>query len=120
LLPAASPLTLKSDCAIRGYRFADVRGVQPEASLNFRQGNLPAALEQLDALAEGARFLLGHNLIAFDLPHLTATKPELRLLKLPVVDTLWLNAQCEFLEMLVPELVFAPVRHTGESRCPVP
>ena len=31
-----------------------------------------------------------------------------------------INAQCESWEMLVPELVFAPIRHTGESRCPVP
>ncbi|MBP9228809.1 MAG: RecQ family ATP-dependent DNA helicase [Azonexus sp.] len=50
-----------------------------------------AALEKLDALAEGASFLLGHNLIAFDLPHLAAAKPDLRLLQLPVVDTLRLN-----------------------------
>ncbi|HRC60616.1 MAG TPA: hypothetical protein PLD53_06595, partial [Candidatus Propionivibrio aalborgensis] len=40
----------------RIHRFAAVRGDQPEASLHFRQGNLPAALEQLDALAEGASF----------------------------------------------------------------
>ena len=75
----------------RIHRFAAVRGDQPEASLHFRQGNLPAALEQLDVLADGASFLIGHNLIAFDLPHLAAAKPDLRLLKLPVVDTLWLN-----------------------------
>ena len=36
-------------------------------------------------------FLLGHNLIAFDLPHLTAAKSDLRLLRLPAVDTLKLN-----------------------------
>ena len=42
-------------------------------------------------LADGASFVLGHNLIAFDLPHLTAAKPGLRLLKLPTVDTLRLS-----------------------------
>ena len=75
----------------RIHGFAAVRGDLPGASLYFRQGNLLAALEQLDALAEGASFLLGHNLIAFDLPHLAAANPDLRLLRLPAVDTLWLN-----------------------------
>ena len=75
----------------RIHRFGAVRGDKPSASMHFKQGKLLAALEQLDALADGASFLLGHNLIAFDLPHLVATKPDLRLLQLPVVDTLRLN-----------------------------
>ena len=82
----------------RIHSFAAVRGdkikqanLAASASLHFKQGNLLAALEQLDALADGANFLLGHNLIAFDLPHLAAAKPDLRLLQLPVVDTLRLN-----------------------------
>ena len=54
-------------------------------------GDLPAALAKLDELADGASFVLGHNLIAFDLPHLAAAKPDLRLLKLPAVDTLMLS-----------------------------
>ena len=56
-----------------------------------RGGGLRKELAKLDALAEGAAFVLGHNLIVFDLPHLAAANPELRLLKLPAVDTLWLN-----------------------------
>jgi ATP-dependent DNA helicase RecQ len=75
----------------RIHSFAAVRGDRPEASLHFKQGKLVAALGQLDTLADGASFLLGHNLIAFDLPHLVAVKPDLRLLHLPAVDTLWLN-----------------------------
>jgi ATP-dependent DNA helicase RecQ len=75
----------------RIHRFAAIRGDQPGASLHFQQGNLLAALGELDKLADGASFLLGHNLIAFDLPHLVAAKPDLRLLRLPAVDTLWLN-----------------------------
>lgn len=75
----------------RIHSFAAIRGDKPNASLHFKQGKLVAALEQLDKLAEGASFLLGHNLVAFDLPHLTAAKPDLRLLHLPAVDTLWLN-----------------------------
>ena len=52
---------------------------------------LDEALADLDDLADGASFLLGHNLIEFDLPHLRAAGPRLRLLGMPVVDTLWLN-----------------------------
>src|SRR5262249_31799117 len=44
-----------------------------------------------DEFGQGAKFLLGHNLIGFDVPHLEAAKPELRLLELPRIDTLHLN-----------------------------
>ena len=52
---------------------------------------LETALNKLDALADGAEFLLGHNLIAFDVPHLQVVNSSLRLLRLPMVDTLRLN-----------------------------
>ena len=42
-------------------------------------------------MANGADFVLGHNLIAFDLPHLRAANPRLRFLDLLTVDTLRLN-----------------------------
>ena len=45
----------------------------------------------MDALADGAEFIIGHNIMDFDLPHLRAANPNLRLLQLPVVDTLRLN-----------------------------
>ena len=54
-------------------------------------GGLADALPRLDELADGASFVLGHNLIAFDLLHLEAAKPDLRLLTLPAVDTLRLS-----------------------------
>ncbi len=58
----------------------------------LRSGDrLAAALTRLDELADGADFVLGHNLIAFDLRYLEAAKPGLRLLKLPRVDTLRLS-----------------------------
>ena len=61
-------------------------------SLTFsNNASLTEALAKLDSFAEGADFLLGHNLIAFDLPHLKAANPGLRLLRLPAVDTLRLN-----------------------------
>ncbi len=62
-----------------------------DQAYTFHKGDLAKALAELDTFAEGATFLLGHNLIAFDLPHLAAAKPDLRLLKLPAVDTLRLN-----------------------------
>ena len=49
-------------------------------------------LEQFDRLAEDAQFLLGHNIIAFDIPHLRALNPHLRLLKLPVVVLAMMSA----------------------------
>ena len=74
----------------RIHKFAAVR---PDTGqrLVFVGGNLAKALAKLDDLAKGAGFLLGHNLIKFDFPHLAAAKPDLRLLRLPAVDTLWLN-----------------------------
>ena len=59
--------------------------------LACRGGGLAAQLASLDDLADGADFLLGHNLIRFDLPHLALASPGLRLLGRPAVDTLWLN-----------------------------
>jgi ATP-dependent DNA helicase RecQ len=74
----------------RIHQFAAVRG-DTDLAYTFRKGNLAKALAELDTFAEGANFLLGHNLVAFDLPHLAAAKPDMRMLKLPAVDTLRLN-----------------------------
>jgi ATP-dependent DNA helicase RecQ len=78
----------KDDSRIR--QFAAVRG-DTGKSLVFKQGQLAEALDELDAFSEGAAFLLGHNLVAFDAVHLAAAKPDLRLLQLPRVDTLRIN-----------------------------
>ena len=70
-------------------------GVRPDTDrpLTFasKGADLAAALARLDDYADGAAFLLGHNLIAFDLPHLRAVNPDLRLLRQPAIDTLRLN-----------------------------
>ena len=78
----------KTDACI--HQFAAVQG-DTNLAFTFLKGNLTRALEELDAFAKDAAFLLGHNLVAFDLPHLAAAKPDLHLLKLPAVDTLQLN-----------------------------
>ena len=51
----------------------------------------PRQLGTLEETAQDVSLLLGHNLIAFDLPHLGSLYPHLKLLDLPAVDTLRLN-----------------------------
>ena len=79
----------------RDGRIHAFAGVRPDLDkvLTFpaRRATLSAALAKLDELADGADFVLGHNLIGFYLPHLQAASPQLRLLQLPAVDTLRLN-----------------------------
>ena len=76
-------------------RIFALAGVRPDTgqilTIPNVRGDLAGALVRLDALSEGAEFLVGHNLIAFDLPHLRAVSPNLDLLRLPAVDTLRLN-----------------------------
>ncbi len=74
----------------RIHQLAGVRGDGSD-TLAFPPGTLPDALTAVDRLAESADFLLGHNLIAFDLPQLRAAQPNLRLLGKPAIDTLRLN-----------------------------
>jgi ATP-dependent DNA helicase RecQ len=68
-------------------------GIRPDTgqTFHFRGGDLAAALKRLDALAEGADLLVGHNVIDFDAKHLAAANPDLRLLGLPKIDTLRLS-----------------------------
>ena len=76
----------------RIHAFAGIRADTDE-TVKYPGGRrgLSRALSELDDLADGAEFVLGHNIIAFDLPHLRAAKADLWLLDLPVVDTLRLN-----------------------------
>ena len=73
----------RKDSRIRA--FGAVRGDTGEG---YSGGGTVSDLKMLDELAEDADFVLGHNLIAFDLPHLAAASPGLELLRLPAVDTL--------------------------------
>ena len=70
---------------------AIVPGTGETLLFDDKSGSLDEALTRLDGLAEGKAFVLGHNLIHFDLPHLRAVAPQLRLHKMPAVDTLMLN-----------------------------
>ena len=97
-IPAPAPLAprcLSIDLEVgiadqKIHSFAGVRG-DTGASCVHAQGDLDAALARLDALADDAAFVLGHNFVDFDRAHLAAARPDLALLKLPVVDTLYLN-----------------------------
>lgn len=73
---------------VGGYR-PDV-GEQLEVQVN---NNLPEVLARLDALSDGAAFILGHNILEHDLPLLRQVQPSLRLLAghLPAIDTLTLS-----------------------------
>ena len=88
-------LSLDLEVGKNDQRIHALAGVRPDTDVSFtymdRRGGLPEALSRLDDLADGADFVLGHNLIDFDLPHLRAANPQLRLLQLPAVDTLRLN-----------------------------
>ena len=88
-------LSLDLEVGVRDRRIRALAGVRPDVGQSVvfpaTQGGLAAALSRLDHLSEGADYLLGHNLIGFDLPHLRAANPRLRLLRLPAVDTLRLN-----------------------------
>ena len=88
-------LSLDLEVGVRDGRIRALSGVRLDTGQSVtypaaREG-LAASLARLDDLSRGAEFLLGHNLIAFDLPQLRAVSPGLRLLELPAVDTLMLN-----------------------------
>ena len=51
----------------------------------------PSILKQLDAIAQDAEFVLGHNLLGHDFPALQASSPWLEFLNKPVIDTLYLS-----------------------------
>lgn len=88
-------LSLDLEVGLRDRRIHAFAGVRSDTGKSLVFPGDGRSLEQawagLDDLAEGADFLLGHNLIDFDLPHLRAASPGLRLLRLPAVDTLRLN-----------------------------
>ena len=88
----ASCLALDLEVSRKGGRIHAFAALCGEAPPLIHSGRgLAAALARLDDLAGGASYVLGHNLIAFDLPHLQAASPGLHVLHLPPIDTLWLN-----------------------------
>ena len=74
----------------RVFAFAAVKGNQSEP-LIFRGGDPAPALQRLDAFVSGYDYLIGHNILRFDLPHLVALRPRLAALGKSPIDTLWIN-----------------------------
>ncbi len=70
--------------------FGAIRG-DTKMALSRSEKVRDKTLAGLDRFAGRMEFLLGHNLINFDLVHLEAANPKLALLGLPKIDTLWLN-----------------------------
>lgn len=71
------------------YHLGAVRGdVTFERKGRF---DLQSSLKELDSLTEPAQYILGHNLLGHDLPILESQAPHLKLLKKPVIDTLYLS-----------------------------
>ena len=75
------------------HRIKSFAAVRPGKAKPFvyTRGSLARAFDELDHYADGAEFLLGHNIIFFDKPQLADRRPALRILSKKVIDTLWLN-----------------------------
>lgn len=74
----------------RVFGLAAVRSdSQRKVMLNGDQ--VKSGIHQLDRLVDGAAFVVGHNFLNFDFQHLRALAPNLKCLRLPIVDTLRLG-----------------------------
>ena len=88
--------TLVSGCVVvdfetEGGRIRDVGAVRGERVFRLRDsGSSGDALDRLGEFARGARFILGHNIVAHDRRFVEIYRPDAELLQLPLVDTLYL------------------------------
>jgi ATP-dependent DNA helicase RecQ len=70
----------------------EIGAYRPDTEVRLRlSAKSPDLVGKLDNVTEGATFVLGHNVIAFDQPALALLHPDLTLHKLPLVDTLELS-----------------------------
>ena len=88
-------LSVDLEVAVRDRRIRAAAAVRSDDDRSRTVSRFPhgpaSGLAHLDRLSAGAQLLLGHNLIKHDRPILEAAEPDLAMLRLPVVDTLWLN-----------------------------
>jgi ATP-dependent DNA helicase RecQ len=76
------------------YRIHKIAAWRPDTGeelLLQGQPDVSSAATALDRLADGAAFVLGHNIVGHDLPVLRHVLGELALDRLPVLDTLHLS-----------------------------
>ncbi len=90
-LPPLDLLGLDLELDSRGH-IRDLALSRGARCLHLGRAPRPGDAAALDAMAAGGPLLVGHNLLAHDLPRLQAALPELGLLGLPAVDTLPLSA----------------------------
>ncbi|MBN8734133.1 MAG: RecQ family ATP-dependent DNA helicase [Acidobacteria bacterium] len=79
-----------ADNALEVHKFAVWR---PDTlgSIVLSGAQIGASVDRIDALSEGAAFVLGHNVVRHDLPVLAKLFPSLKLTRLDAVDTLELS-----------------------------
>ena len=75
----------------RIHKYAAIRGDNAFPPRMFSGKIKLESFDRLDEYTTGAEYLLGHNIISFDLPHLHRAAPGMRLFELPAIDTLWLS-----------------------------
>ena len=72
-------------------RIRDVGAARAERVFRLRAtGSSGDALDRLGEFGRGARFVVGHNVVAHDRRFIELHRPDAELLKLPLVDTLYL------------------------------
>ncbi len=59
--------------------------IKPGKQISLRQ------LQEFDEFGRSAQFILGHNILSYDIPRLRQIDPYLQLLKKPAIDTLYLS-----------------------------
>ena len=75
-------------------RIIKIGALRPDTGEHFEtvtDKQLDAGLARLEQMADGASFVLGHNIVAHDLTILRAAAPDAALLQLPAIDTLLLS-----------------------------
>lgn len=72
------------------FAFAAVRDGDFQPILS-RKGELERSLDRLEQCLSDTDYVIGHNILRHDLPHLAAARPKLAGLVRAPIDTLWLN-----------------------------
>ncbi len=85
-------LSLDLEITKEGQRIRHIGAIYQGQIFEWQaQSDVNKALAELDAFGSQARYILGHNIFGHDLPLLKGVAPWLRLLKIPVIDTLYLS-----------------------------
>ena len=79
------------DLEMEDDRIRDVGAIHGEREFRLRDPESSGdALDRLGQFGRGARFVVGHNLVAYDRQFIEVHRPDAELLRLPLVDTLYL------------------------------